>query len=463
MNRFLYTLFIRLLTPGLLVWMALRARRAGGDWGVCSGERFGHYRSSEAARAPVSDPPGGRSPDAVAAMDSARPSGPIWVHAVSLGETRAAQPLVRALLDRGHRILLTHMTVTGREEGRRAFAEDIAQGRLVQAWLPYDFPGAVRRFYAHFKPRAGVLVEREIWPNLIHAAWRAHIPLLLASARMSDASLRQSMRVGSVMREAYGRFSAVYAQSLQDAQRLEQAGAAAVRVSGNFKFDTRLDEGKVARGRAFAGKLGRLVVAIASTREGEDELFIEAIRHQIGRARAQGSELAERVMFYLIPRHPVRFDQAAAQLEAAGLSTVRRTTLLALGDGSSTAIRACQDACVLLGDTLGEMPWYYAASRIAIVGGSFEPLGGQNFIEASALGVPVIVGMHTQHFEQAVFDASQAGAIERVASPHEAVQRALQWLDDPSQLARMGAAGKYWVQQHMGAVERVVDGLEELL
>ncbi|MBV6274042.1 3-deoxy-D-manno-octulosonic acid transferase [Alcaligenaceae bacterium CGII-47] len=445
MNRFLYTLVIRLLTPGLLIWMALRARRAGGDWGVCSGERFAWY---------------GRAAPNLGGSDA---GALIWIHAVSLGETRAAQPLVRALLDKGHRILFTHMTVTGRDEGQRAFGAEIAQGRVAQAWLPYDFPGAVRRFLAYYQPRAGVLIEREIWPNLVHAAYCAQIPLVLASARMSDAALRQSLRSGSVMREAYGRFSGVYAQSLQDAQRLEQAGAAAVRVSGNFKFDIHLDAEKVARGSAFAARLGRKVIAIASTREGEDALFIAALQHQISRARAQGNELVEHVLFYLIPRHPVRFDEAAAQLDAAGLAYVRRTHLLALGDDSSTALHACQDVCVLLGDTLGEMPWYYAGSQIAIVGGSFEPLGGQNFIEASALGVPVLVGMHTQHFEQAVFDASQAGAIERVASPHEAVQRALQWLDDPSHRTRMGAAGEYWVQQHMGAVERVVDGLEGLL
>lgn len=457
LNRFFYTLAIRVLTPGLLIWMALRARRAGGDWGVCSGERFGQYQGAAPFPAIASAPDAGLPPS--------RPKRDalIWVHAVSLGETRAAQPLIRALLDRGHCILLTHMTVTGQDEGRRAFANEIAQGRVTQAWLPYDFPGSVRRFLAHFKPHAGVLIEREVWPNLVHAAWRAHIPLLLASARMSDASLRQSLRAGGVMREAYGRFSGVYAQSLQDAQRLEQAGAAAVRVSGNFKFDIHLDTDKVARGRAFSARLRRKIIAIASTREGEDTLFIEALQHQISRARAQGHELVEQVLFYLIPRHPVRFDEAAAQLDAAGLPYVRRTALLAMGDGSSTAIHACQDVSVLLGDTLGEMPWYYAASQIAIVGGSFEPLGGQNFIEACALGIPVLVGMHTQHFEQAVFDATQAGAIERVANPNEAVQRALQWLDDPSHLAGMGAAGEYWVQQHMGAVERVVDGLEGML
>lgn len=457
MNRFFYTLAIRILTPGLLIWMALRARRAGGHWGVCSGERFGRYQGAAPFPGVASAPDAGLVP-----VRQGR-DVLIWVHAVSLGETRAAQPLVRTLLDRGYRILLTHMTVTGRDEGQRAFANEIARGRVTQTWLPYDFPGSVRRFFSHFQPRAGILVEREIWPNLVDAAWHAQIPLLLASARMSDASLRQSLRAGGVMREAYGRFAGVYAQSLQDAQRLEQAGAAAVRVSGNFKFDIHLDADKVARGRAFSAKLGRKVIAIASTREGEDTLFIEALQHQISRARAQGHELVEQVLFYLIPRHPVRFDEAADQLEAAGLSYVRRTALLALGDGSSTAVHACQDVSVLLGDTLGEMPWYYAASQIAIVGGSFEPLGGQNFIEACALGVPVLVGMHTQHFEQAVFDASQAGAIERVADPNEAVQRALQWLDDPSHLADMGRAGEYWVQQHTGAVERVADGLKEVL
>ncbi|MDN5843051.1 MAG: 3-deoxy-D-manno-octulosonic acid transferase [Alcaligenaceae bacterium] len=439
MNRFIYTLLIRLLAPVLLLWMAVRARRAGGEWGVCSAARFGRYRS----------PPSTRSP--------------IWVHAVSLGETRAAQPLLRALLDQGHDVLLTHMTATGREEGLRAFAADIASGRLAQAWLPYDFPGSVRRFLAHFQPRAIVLIEREVWPNLINAAWRARLPVFLVSARMSDASLRQNLRMGSVLRQAYGRLTGVYAQSLQDAQRLELAGATAVRVSGNFKFDVRMDAEKVRRGRVFAEKLGRTVIAIASTREGEDQLFIEALKHYTERARAQGSERYEQVLFYLIPRHPARFDEAAAQLEAAGLSCVRRTHLIALGDGGSSALAACRNVTVLLGDTLGEMPWYYAGSRVAIVGGSFEPLGGQNFIEASALGVPVLVGLHTQHFEQAVFDASRAGAIERVPSADLAVQRALEWVEDPAHLAQMGAAAEHWVQQHTGAVQRVVEGLNKVL
>ena len=164
----------------------------------------------------------------------------------------------------------------------------------------------------------------------------------------------------------------------------------------------------------------------------------------------------------LVPRHPQRFEEAAALLQAAGLSCVRRSRLLALGDGSSPAIDACRDAAVILGDTLGEMAWYYACAQVAIVGGSFAPLGGQNFIEASAQGRPVLVGPHTKNFEQAVGDALAAGAIARAADPGQAVRQALRWLDDPAVMHRMGEAARDWVRQHAGAVDRVVDGIEAL-
>jgi 3-deoxy-D-manno-octulosonic-acid transferase len=438
LNRFFYTALIRVLSPGLLAWMALRARRAGGEWGVCSGARFGRY---------------------------AKPSNvtsPVWVHAVSLGETRAAEPFIRALLDQGENVLLTHMTVTGREEGARAFAAAIGEGRLAQEWLPYDFPGSTRRFMAHYRPRAGVLIEREIWPNLIAAARKADVPMMLASARFSDHSLRQSLHAGRVMREAYGSLEAVYAQTLADAQRLEQAGAAAVRVSGNFKFDVSLPAGKIRRGREFSTALHRKVIVIASTREGEDELFIRAMERQFKRARAQAKELSEQVLFCLVPRHPQRFDEAAEHLARADLPFARRSQLIQAGDGSATALRACTDAVVLLGDTMGEMPWYYALSQVAIVAGSFEPLGGQNLIEPCAIGVPVIVGPHTRNFEQAVADAMSEGAALRVADADAALQTALQLLEDHQRMTRMGEAGAHWVQKHAGAVARVLAGLNEI-
>ncbi len=416
----------------------MRARRSGGDWGVCSGARFGRY---------VQPGPGGN---------------PVWVHAVSLGETKAAQPFIQALLDQGEKVLLTHMTATGRAEGARLFAQPIEEGRLTQQWLPYDFPGGTRRFMAHYRPRAGVLIEREVWPNLIAAAQRAQVPMLLASARFSDHSLRQSLRVGRVMRNAYASFDAVYAQTLRDAQRLEAAGAVAVRVSGNFKFDIVLPQDKIRRGRHFAAALSRKIIVIASTREGEDEMFVQAIARQVKRAQAQGIAIDEQVLYCLVPRHPQRFDQAAQLLTKAGLDVVRRSECLEMGDGTATAIQACRHAAVLLGDSLGEMPRYYAAAQLAIVAGSFAPLGGQNLIEACAIGVPVLVGPHTRNFEQAVEDAMLEGAAMRVPDADAALQTALQLLNDPARLAQMGEAGAHWVQKHTGAVARVLMGLNEI-
>lgn len=418
--------------------MALRARRAGGDWQVFSGERFGRYPERSLLVRPV------------------------WVHAVSLGETRAIQPFVQAILASGDPVLLTHMTATGRVEGARLFADAIKDGQLVQQWLPYDFPGATQRFVAHYRPRAGALMEREVWPNLLAAARRADVPMLLVSARFSDQALRQALRLGRVMRNAYASFYAVYAQTLQDAQRLEQAGAQAARVSGNFKFDVSLPQTQIQQGRDFATHLRRKVLAIASTREGEDELFIRALRRAVDRATAQGRHLADDVLVCLIPRHPQRFDAAAELLVQSGLPFVRRSELLKDGEGAAVAARACQDTFVLLGDTLGEMPRYYAASQLAIVGGSFAPLGGQNFIEACAIGVPVIVGPHTRNFEQAVVDAMDEGAALRATSADAAVTEALRLLDEPQRLTRMGEASLHWVQKHTGAVARVMATLAKL-
>src|SRR5699024_2549002 len=208
--------------------------------------------------------------------------------------------------------------------------------------------------------------------------------MVLASARFSDLSLRQSLRMGSLMRNAYARLSAVYAQTLADAQRLEQAGANAVRVSGNFKFDVKMPEPQIRRGHELAAALPRKILLIASTREGEDELFISAIQQQLQRSQASGDDLGEKVLFCIVPRHPQRFDHVAMLLEQAKLRYVRRSTLNDVCGTTSAAVEACSHADVLLGDSLGEMPRYYAASQLAIVAGSFMRLGGQNLIEACA-------------------------------------------------------------------------------
>jgi len=419
MNRGLYTVCLRALAPALWLWMAARARKAGGDWGILAPERFGRHAL----------PPGLRSP--------------VWVHAVSLGETRAAQPLVQALLDRGLPVLLTHTTATGRQEGARRFAAAIARGQLRQAWLPYDFPQAARRFLAHFRPRCGVLIEREVWPNLLAEARAAGVPMVLASARFSESSLRQARWLGRALREAYAGLHAVLAQADDDARRLALAGAPPARVVGNLKFDMAIPAGAMQAGMRWRAQAGRPVVAIASTREGEDEMFVQALA---------AVPAAEPLLFWLIPRHPQRFDSAAAVLEAAGVPYVRRSQ-------GATQEPPAPPVRVALGDTLGEMPFYYASADVAIVAGSFAPLGGQNLIEACATGTPVIVGPHTHHFADAVRDAVAAGAALQVADAAAALRAARDLLGDAHRRAAMAQAAQRWTARHRGATRRIMEAL----
>jgi 3-deoxy-D-manno-octulosonic-acid transferase len=427
MNRGVYTLALRALSPLIWLWMGHRARRAGGQWEIFSPQRFGRL-------------PAASSSDSQAA--------PVWVHAVSLGETRAAQPLLQALLDRGLPVLLTHVTATGRAEGARLFQDAIGRGQLRQAWLPYDFPGATRRFMAASRPRCGLLIEREVWPNLLAAARAAGVPMGLVSARFSASSLRQAGRMGGVMREALAGLDAVLAQTAEDAARLAQAGARQPVVTGNLKFDLALPPTQVQAGQAWRQRLGRPVVAVASTREGEDGAFIEAIKRH---AKVSGTHNAP--LFLLIPRHPQRFDEAARLLDEAGLAYARR----------SAGAEPGADTTVLLGDTLGEMAFHYAASDVAIVAGSFAPLGGQNLIEACAAGVPVIVGPHTFNFKQAAEDAIEAGAAQRAPDAAQAVDAAMALLADEARRRRGGEAARAWFGAHAGATGRTLDALASWL
>lgn len=417
----------------------MRARKAGGNWEILGANRFGY------------------------AYKQQKQQNLIWIHAVSLGETRAAQPLIRALLADGHNLLLSHLTATGWAEAQREYATEIQAGRLQQVWLPYDFPGASKRFLRHFKPAVAILIEREVWPNLVHNLHQKNIAIVLASARMSAKSLRRTLRISALMQPCYSAINHVFAQTLQDARRLELAGAKHISVSGNFKFDIQLDQDKIGRGQTFSSALKRKIIAIASTREGEDEPFIQAIGHQLERLANLGVDQHQLPIFMLIPRHPQRFQLAGELLEKYKLTFVRRTELIKHGSESTSAVDLCKSTQVILGDTLGEMPWFYAASDIAIVGGSFAPLGGQNFIEASALGCPVIVGPHTNNFAQAVADAVAAGAVTRVSDPAAAVKQALAWLEDCTTRINMGDQARHWVGQHAGAVARVVNGINRIL
>jgi len=441
MALIIYTFCLRILSPLIWGWMAWRARRAGGQWQIFGAERFGAYPQPWDGEAPV------------------------WVHAVSLGETRAAHSLIVGLLARGDRVLLTHTTATGRAEGARLFAPEIASGQLRQQWLPYDFPGATRKFFQHFRPRLGILIEREVWPNLIAQAHRARVPMILASARFSEQALghvRQIDRIfGSLMRNSYAALDLVLAQHNEDATRLYALGVKNIVVVGNLKFDVVLPVVAVDAGRAWRARLARPIISIASTREGEDAMFVQALSTQ--NSVDQVNALHGGSLFLLIPRHPQRFDQAATLLEQAGIRFVRWSVIRHDVHANTELLQAQ----VVLCDTLGEMPFFYAASDVAIVAGSFAPLGGQNLIEACAVGTPVIVGPHTRNFAEAVQGAVQAGAAiqlsesESIDPALRAVVTAISWLQDEDALAVRSRAASSWVAQHTGATARMLSEISE--
>ena len=415
----------------LLVWAAqplLRrklARRAVAEAGyaVAVPERFGRYTQ----------------PAEVA-------SELVWVHAVSLGEARAAGILLHALRQAlpGVRILLTHGTATGRAEGAK-----LLRPGDVQVWQPWDTPAAVQAFVRHFRPRIGLLMETEVWPNLVLQSTRAGVPLALVNARLSDKSLRSVLRWVSLMRPVYAALPAVWAQTEADAQRLRALGATVQTVTGNLKFDAQPDAGQVTAGQAWRAALQRPVCLLASSREGEEALWLAALGQQL-QAGAQ-------VHWLIVPRHPQRVDEVQALLEQAGLTVSRRSAWGS--DGPATQA----PAQVWLGDSLGEMTLYYSLADVALLGGSFAPLGGQNLIEAAACGCPVVMGPHTFNFLEAAQQAQEAGAATRVAGMDEAVQAAHKLALAPSARALASAAALAFSQAHKGVARRVAGLVKALL
>ncbi len=361
--------------------------------------------------------------------------GRLWLHAVSLGETRAAAPLMDALRAQrpGITFLLTHGTATGRDAGRT-----LLQAGDTQAWLPYDTPGAVRRFLRRHQPALGVVMETEVWPNLLHAARAAGLPLVLANARLSERSQRKGERLAALMHPAMACFTQVLAQTEADAQRLRASSAANVQVVGNLKFDITPDAQLLARGKAWSAGLTRPLVLAAVTREGEEALLLQAWREQE----------KPRPLLLVVPRHPQRFDEVAGLITQAGFTLARRSQW---GDSPNDEAHA---ADVWLGDSIGEMPVYYAAADVALLGGSFAPLGGQNLIEAAACGCPLVMGPHTFNFAQAAELALAAGAAVRVVDMPSAVTQALQLLGAGA-AAAMGERARAFAQAHQGAARRM--------
>lgn len=396
----------------------------------------------------------------------------VWVHAVSLGETRAVQPLVQALREAlpGMQLLLTTGTATGLEAGRA-----LLQPGDLHGWLPLDTPGATRRFFHTLRPQVGVLMETETWPNLLLQAKRAGVPMVLANARLSQRSLNKGLKWALLSRPMMQRLWAVCAQTEQDAVHLQQAGVPTERlhVSGNLKYELHPSQDLQALGQVWSGKRvapgveptvqpQRHIVMAASWREGEDLPLLQAWQQAVQRPVPHGQQqplapamptteephaLPPRPLLLMVPRHPQRFEEVHAALCRAGLSVSRRSTWGPAGPSAED-----WQADAWLGDSVGEMPAYYAAADVALLGGSFAPLGGQNLIEAAACACPVVMGPHTFNFEDAAELAQAQGAALRARDLEQAVALALN--TPASSWHQHRAAGLAWVAAHAGAAQR---------
>src|SRR5574340_1141966 len=361
------------------------------------------------------------------------PGNSVWIHAVSVGEARAAAPLVEKFLAQmpAPPVLMTCMTPAGRATLEQLFGE-----RVTVRYLPYDLGGAMRIFLRKAQPRVGIIMETELWPNLVRASQRAGIKLFLVNARLSARSARGYRKLAALARATLGGFEAVAAQTQADAGRLLELGARSVAVSGNLKFDIDPPATQLELGRVFRQRIGsRPVWLVASTREGEERLVLDAFA-QTAPAEA---------LLVLVPRHPQRFDEVAALAKSSGLSLQRRSG----GEAVQASTR------VWLGDSLGEMFAYYQAADCALIGGSLLPYGGQNLIEACAVGCPVILGPHTENFKQAAEDAIAQGAAVRVENAESWAREAARLMQDDAARQRMGEAGKAFTAAHKGAAGRV--------
>lgn len=417
MNRTVYTLLLYLLlpfTPLKLLWRGRKQAEYLAHWQ----ERYGFYNQ------PVQQ-------------------AIIWLHCVSVGETRAAEPLVKALIAHypQHQILLTHTTPTGRATSQQLFAS-----RVQSVYLPYDVPYAVKRFLKHFKPSIGIIMETELWFNLIAACKQQHIPLLLVNARLSEKSALGYAKLGKLAQLGLQHLSAVAAQTEADAQRLQHLGAVNVSVMGNLKFDVAPPDNAATQGAQLRSLLvqhkltqHRPVFLAASTREGEESLILEAV------AKANIPNL----LTIIVPRHPQRFDAVADLLTQQQLRFVRRS---AVSEATSTS----GQVDYVLGDSMGEMFTYYASCDIAFIGGSLLPLGGQNLIEAFSMGKPVLIGTHTFNFEQITNMAIAAGAALRVHNSDELAQQLGKLFADTEKRVAMAHAALQFSQQNQGATQRAL-------
>ena len=419
--RTIYSIALWLLLPYIFIRLAWRARKQP-EYLKHIDERFGCY------------------PQRSENQNSIQPV--IWLHAVSVGETRATQSLITRLQNTypQHRILLTHTTPTGRATSEQLYGESV-----MRMYLPYDYPFAVKRFLHHFRPQLGMLIETEIWVNLIHACHESDIPLLLLNARMSKKSAKGYANFARLTRAALGELSSVATQTTNDATRLTDLGAKNVSVIGNLKFDIEVPPKMLQLGKQLRKRFGadRKVFLAASTRDGEEALLFDALQ------KVNDPML----LVVIVPRHPQRFNEVAQLLEQRGITYQRR----------STDQLVTKETSVVLGDSMGEMFAYYAVADIAFIGGSLLPYGGQNLIESCAVGTPVLIGPHTYNFSEATQLALNAGAVLQINDGKELIDSIQNLLRNPDILSEMRQQCNTFVKSNRGATDRAIEIIRSYL
>lgn len=418
MTRILYSLVFTLFLPLVMLRLLVRARKA-----PAYASRW-HERLSM----------GG----------DLRPDG-IWVHAVSVGETIAAAPMVRQLLARypDLPVTMTCMTPTGSEQIRKLFGDQVGH-----AYLPYDLPWLQERFLRRLRPRIGIIMETELWPNMVHASRAAGVPLVLANARLSERSARGYQRVGWLVRPMFAALDWVAVQTEAEAQRFARLGVErrAMTITGSIKFDLQPDPLVLQQAVRLRSQWGKRPVWIAaSTHGGEDEQVLAAHRQVL--------ESQPDALLILVPRHPERFNDVARLIQGAGLSAVRRSR----GD---VPMRADQ---VLLGDSMGELMMFYACADAAFVGGSLVAHGGHNYLEPAALGLPVISGPHSFNFTEISELLEGAGALQRVGDQDDLATTVGRLLAEPDAARQAGACGLAVVKDNQGALERLLQGIDAVM
>lgn len=414
--------------PLILIYLRRRARRDPA-YGAHLAERFGRYP---------------------------RPMpGAVWIHAVSLGELRSAVPLIRALLARGERVVVTHFTPAGRGETERVFAPEIAAGRVQAVWVPLETQWAYRGFFRAFRPRYGLVMEIEIWPRMVFAARAAGVPLFMCNAQYPRRSMARDARGLQLRRQVMRGFAGALVKSQLQADRFAAAGVRNIAVTGELRFDQPIPQTLVSAGLAARRWIGApaRVITIASAVEGEDDTYLQAI-HAL-RAHHAAHGLPAPLIAY-VPRRPERFDEVAATLRGAGLSVLRRSSLGPAFDPASWGA-APQTPDVFLGDTLGEMYGYLAMADLVVVGGGFTPAGAHNIIEPLAMGKPVLTGPVTWPIEYPFAEAEAAGVARSVPDAAGLEQALIGGFEpDPAQIAAFFAA-------HAGGAERTLAALPEVL